>query len=478
MAIGSDFQVASNGNIRRAASPGSTAIYSVLDLHAWLQDLADDASNTGDDEISILSSNPSRLDGPRATNKPMSLNLLSTYNIDDTAAQFFNFGSISQGSGDTLYTGVKSIGSPLVASSPVYIVQNGSKLTTFWANGHIQILVKGKSGGSLIDSGDIRAYSRKYGQTYADFAANLVAGGEQPVAISTALTDWTTLSKAAALALTGIAISVADNSYDSGDGNGSKLYKGTITLSSGRTVAEAAQYLQALCDESSVTTINSELGWKYRALNAAYTPNAAAPFGIVAGGKWFVAQGWWIAGTIAGDSQKYEMISHDGTVVTNPVAAQLSIGDLVVGTRVIVGRDNGSGDFLTTEYTLNGSHGSALSVITVNEAIKTDTPTTGYIRVNGVPYTYTAFSAGAKTFTISGTLGQIFAGGTTAWVPFIDKVAASTTESSANFTYDADFTARLKARKGGASAPKQPFETTFAVTTAGGSTNAILNADE
>lgn len=475
MPIGSDFSVASNGDIRHVSG---TTIYSVQALHEWLQDLADDAASAGDDAVSILSSNPSRLDGPRDSLAPARLNLLPNFNIDADAAKYLNFGSIKQDSGATLYTGLKSIGTPLVAASPIYVVQNGSKLTTYWADGHIQIMVLAKTGGALIDAGDVRVFSRKYGQTYADFAANLAAAGEQAAAISTALTDWTTLDESTALALTGIAISVADSNHDSGDGNGSKAYKGTITLSGGRTVAEAAQYLQALCREASATTINGELGWKYRALNAAYVPNAAAPFGVIAGGKWFVAQGWWIAGALAGDSQAYEMVSHDGTRITNPVVAQLSVGDLVVGSRVMVGRDNGSGGFLTTEYTLNGSHGAALSVVTVREAIKTDTPVSGFIRVNGVPYLYSAYNAGAKTFTLTTTLGQIFADNAPTWVPFIDKVAASTTEVSANFTFNSNFTARLKARKGSSPSSKQPFETTFAVTNAGGSTNAILNADE
>lgn len=475
MAIGDDFEVQADGDIRHIA--GAT-VYTVLDLHAWLQDLADDAAPAGDDLVSILSANPSRLDGPRATDKPMVLNLLGAFNIDDTAARFLRFGSISQASGATLYTGLKSIGSPLVAGTPIYLVQNAAKLTTYWPDGHVQLVVKAKTGGALIDLGDIRAFSRKYGQTYADFAANLAAGGEQPVAISTQVTDWTTLNEAGAAALAGnVAITIGDTTQDSGDGNGSKLYKGTITLSGGITVAEAAQYLQYICREASVTTINSLEGWRYRALDASYTPNAAAPFGLVAGGKWFVAQGWWIAGALAGDSQKYQLISHDGTTITNPVVASISIGGLVVGSRVLVGRDNGSGGLVNNEYTLDGIHASGASAVVVNEAIKNDTPSTGYLRINGVPYVYTSLNRGTKTFTITGTLGVAFADNAPAWCPFLDKVAASTTETSPNFTYDASFTARVIARKGSSPA-KKPFETTFAVTSNGGSTNAILDADE
>jgi hypothetical protein len=475
MAIGDDFSIVGT-DIRHIAG---TTVYTILDLHQWLQDLADDAAASGNDNVSILTANPSKLDGPRSAIKPMLLNLLNGYNIDDTAAQFLNFGSIQQDGTNVLYTGLKSIGSPLVAASPMYVVQNNSKLTKYWPNGHIQILVKGKTGGALIDNGDVRVFSRKYGQTYGDFSANLVAGGEQPAAISTSLTDWTPLNLAAALALSSdVTITVGDHSKDTGDGNGSRLYKGTITLANGCTIAEAAQYCQAICDESSAVTINSEPGWRYRALNGAYTPNGAAPFGTVAGGKWFVERGWYIQGALAGDLQKYQMISDDDTKVTNPVVAGISIGGLTVGARILVGRDSGTG-FVTNEYTLNGATTSGGNTCVVNEAIKVDTPATGYIRVNGVPYTYTAVNAGTKTFTISGTWGQVHGNASPAWVPFIDKVAASTTETSSAYTYASDFTARLKVRKGTAGSSLQSFETTFACSSsAANGTNAIATPDE
>lgn len=482
MAIAADFTISSGGNIRHVSG---TTVYTVLDLHQWLQDLADDGSiSVAGDDVSILSANPSKLDGPRSAIKPMLLNLLNGYNIDDDAAKYLNFGSIQQDGTNVLYTGLKSIGSPLVAGSPMYVVQNAAKLTSYWPAGHIQILVKCKTAGALIDAGDVRVYSRKYGQTYGDFAANLVAGGEQPAAISTATTDWTPLNLAGALALnTKVAITTGSHFKDTGDGSGSKEYKGTITLSSGCTIAEAAQYCQAICDESSTTTVDGVLGWKFRSLgngSYGYTPNGAAPFGTVAGGKWFVAQGWYIAGALAGDLQKYQMVSHDGTTVTNPVVAGISIGGLTVGSRVLVGRSAGTASgFLDTEYTLNGATTSGGNTCVVNEAIKTDTPATGYIRVNSVPYQYTAVNSGTKTFTISGTWGQVHGNASPAWVPFIDKVAASTTETSTNYTYSADFTARLKVRKGTAGSSLQPFETTFtAASSATNGTNAIATADE
>jgi len=152
---------------------------------------------------------------------------------------------------------------------------------------------------------------------------------------------------------------------------------------------------------------------------------------------------------------------------------------LIVGSRVIVGRDNGSGGFITNEYTLNGATTSGGNTCVVREAIKVDTPATGFIRVNGVPYTYTSVVPGTKTFTISGTWGQIHADNSPTWVPFIDKIAADVTESSAPYTYSTTFTARLKARKGGTPNSKIPFETTFqAAASSTNGTNAILSPDE
>lgn len=478
MALSDDFSVVS-GNIRHVSG---TTVYSVLQLHEFLQLRASNQTPIGDDDVSMLGLNPSKLDGPRSAIKPMLLNLLNGFNIDDDAAKYINFGSVQQDGTNVLFTGLKSIGSPLVAGSPMYVVQAGAKLTSYWPSGHIQIMVKCKAGGTLIDNADVRVYSRKYGQTYGDFAANLIAGGEQPAAISTAVTDWTPLDKTSALALSSkVTITTGAHNKDTGDGSGSKEYKGTITLSGGCTIAEAAQYCQAICDESSTTTVDGVLGWKFRSLGDGaygYTPNGAAPFGTVAGGKWFVAQGWYIAGALGADLQKYQMVSHDGTTVTNPISAQIEITGTVAGVSVIVGRDNGSGGWITNEYTLAGATTSGGNTCVMNEAIKADTPDTGYLRVNGVPYAYTAINRATKTFTISGTWGQIHASASPAWCPFIDTTAAGASVSSSTFTKAGVFTARVKARKGASPNSLQEAVATFTVDSGTASYGVIMNPDE
>ena len=479
MPIQDDFQISTTGDIRRQAG-ASTTVYSVLDLHAWLQDLADDAAASGNDLVDILAPNPSRLDGPRDAAVASRLNLLTSgaisFNLDDTAAQFINFGSIKQQSAAVQYSGLKTIGG-IVAASPVYVVQNGSKLTTFWSNGHIQILVKVRTGGTLIDSGNVTAFSRKWGQTYSHFDVNLAAGGESNAALSTALDSNIVLTEAnAALLSSKVTVAFGDTTQDLGNGNGSKLYKGTITLSGGCTLQEAYQYLQYLTRENSAATLNSIPGWRYRVLNAAYTEIPSAPFGTFAGGTFFVAQGWWLTGVLAAEATKYQLIAHDGTTQVPPTLIGITVGNLVAGDRVLVARENGSGAILKDEYTPVAASAGATSLQVV-ESIKTDTPSSGVIRIKNLRYTYTAFNAGTKTFTgLSPALASNIVTADDVFVPFIDKVAASTSESQ-TFIYSANFTARVDVRNGSGVSPIIPFNTLLSVTSAGASVNASRNSD-
>lgn len=477
MPLADDFSISATGDIRWVSG---TTVYSVLDLHAWLQDLADDAVATGNDLLDILAPNPSKLDGPRDAAVASRLNLLTSgsvaFNLDDTAAQYINFGSIKQAAGAVQYSGLKTIGG-IVAASPVYVVQNGNKLTKFWANGHIQILVKVKTANALIDSGNVTAFSRKWGQTYSHFDVNLAAGGESNAALATALDSNVVLTEAnAALLSSKVMVTFGDTNQDLGNGNGSKLYKGTIALSGGCTLQEAYQYLQYLTRENSTATLNSIPGWRYRVLNSAYTEIPAAPFGTFAGGTFFVAQGWWVTGVLAAEATKYQLIAHDGTTQVPPTLIGITVGNLVAGDRVLAARADGSGNVLKDEYTPVAASAGATS-LTVVESIKTDTPTSGVIRIKGLRYTYSAFNAGSKTFTgLSPALASNIVTADDVFVPFIDKVAAGTSEN-VTFIYSSNFTARVDVRNGSGGSPIIPFNTSLSVTSAGGSVNASRNSD-
>lgn len=477
MAIDADFSISTTGDIRHVSG---TTVYSVLDLHAWLQDLADDAAASGNDLLDILAPNPSKLDGPRDAAVASRLNLLTSgsvaFNIDDDAAKYINFGSIKQDGTNVQYSGLKTIGG-IVAASPVYVVQNGSKLTSFWSNGHIQILVKVKTGGSLIDFGNVTAFSRKWGQTYSHFDVNLAAGGETSAALTTALDPAITLTEVQAAALsTKVTITFGDTTQDLNNGNGPKLYKGTIALSGGCTLQEAYQYLQYLTRESSAATLNSIPGWRYRVLNSAYTEIASAPFGTFAGGKFFVAQGWWVTGVLVAEATNYQLIAHDGTTQIPPIFATITVGNLVSGDRVLVARDDGTGNILKDEYTPVAASTGATSLQIV-ESIKADTPASGVIRIKGKRYTYASYTAGTKTFnTLSPALVENIVTADDVFVPYID-IATTTTSESSSFTYSSNFACRVDVRNGSGVSPIIPFTTTISVTSAGASVNASRNSD-
>jgi len=476
MAIFDDFSVSTTGDIRHTSG---TVIYSVLELHAWLQDLADDAVASGNDLLDILAPNPSKLDGPRDAAVASRLNLLTSgsvaFNIDDTAAQYINFGSIKQANSDVQYSGLKTIGG-IVAASPVYVVQNGSKITKFWSDGHIQVLVKVKTAGAFIDSGNVTAFSRKWGQTYSHFDANLAAGGENNAALSTALDSNIVLSEAnAALLSTKVTVTFGDTNLDLGNGNGSKAYKGTIALSGGCTLQEAYQYLQYLTRETSTATLNSIPGWRYRVLNAAYTEIPAAPFGTFAGGTFFVARGWALTGVLAGESTRYQLIAHDGTSQVPPTLVSITVGNLVSGDRVLVARDSG-GAILKDEYTPVAASSGA-TALTIVESIKTDTPASGVIRIKGVRYTYTSFNAGTKTFLgLSPALTSNIVTADDVFVPYID-IATTSVSEGVSFIFASNFTARVDVRRGSGGSPIIPFTTSLSVTNAGASVNASRNLD-
>jgi hypothetical protein len=492
----STFSVAANGNLRQSAAfvPGTSVRHSTLELHAFLQDLADNPTTVGDDLVSILGSNPSELAGKRNVNRPAALTLLPTLNIDDATSQWFQFGSLEQNAGADLYTGLKVIGS-LVASSPIYILQNNAKLTKYWADADVntsfQILVKAKSANVLIDSGNITVYSRKYGQSYSHFDAALAAGGEQAAALATSLDGninvavmtpaiaasyfSTAIGGTAAPGTQRITLAYANTTQDLGGGQGALLHRGTITLNGTISLAQAYQALMWATSESSPITFNAIPGFRYRMLpGQTYPENIAAPFGAFAGGRWFVARGWWLTGVQIADSRNYQLLSDNGTVQTPPTSVAVQIGGVSVGDYVLVARDNGGGGILTSEYTVSAA--AAATTVTV-PSLKADTPATGVIRIAGDRYTYTSWSG----TTVSGLSPAIRAGGYTgaaAFIPLIDTVAAATPINSSVFQFTTPFTCRFRVRNGTGGSAIVPFESTLSVTETGGSGTAVRNADE
>lgn len=172
MAIADDFSVDTSGNIRYT---GSGANYTVLELHRFLGALADDAQASGNDLVDITTDTPS----DRSTDQIITLN--SPFNIDDTAARHLYDGSVTQDGGDTVYSGLRVLGS-VVSGTELMIVQDGKVLPAYWGTGInpdsannviMRLLVKSREGGADIDGKRILVRAHELGDQYREFSVTL-----------------------------------------------------------------------------------------------------------------------------------------------------------------------------------------------------------------------------------------------------------------------------------------------------------------
>ena len=182
MAIGDDFAIAVDGDITHVS--GSTN-YTVLAFHRWLQDLADDAAASGDDNMDITESTPS----DRSTDNIITL--LSPYNIDDDAAENLYDGSIIQKDGDEIYDGLLVLAP---AGTHLEIVQDGALITpNFWTTTYNpdapngishRFMVKVRTAAADIDGRRLITQTREFNSVYSEFSINGTARGNNVSALA------------------------------------------------------------------------------------------------------------------------------------------------------------------------------------------------------------------------------------------------------------------------------------------------------
>lgn len=276
MAIADDFSVAVNGDIRYT---GTTTNYTVLELHRFLQDLADNSSSSGDDLLDITDTNPSS----RSTDQIITLN--TPYNIDDTAAQHLYDGSITQSGGDVVYSGLQVIGSVFSPTTELQIVQNNTLLTNYWGTGLntgdgslLRIVIKSRTGGADIDGKRIRVQARELGDGYAEFEATLGQG--QSVAAISTQQDLNNQTAAGTIAGWSSITNVEGyQTIDLNNGNGAQPYysqwnKGSQSLND---LYERTKWIQRRGTAQAIHGINGEL---FRGIthSFAYDNEAGGPF--------------------------------------------------------------------------------------------------------------------------------------------------------------------------------------------------------
>jgi hypothetical protein len=260
MAIADTFSVDISGNIRRTGNAHlgvAPEYYTVLQLHRWLQDLADNQTESGNDFVSIVRTNPS----DRSTDNIVEL--IAPYNIDDDASEYLYDGSIIQHSGNTFYDGIVNFGN----TTYIQIVQNGALIANdFWnSNGGLnssvalgishRFLIKTRTGGTDIDSRRLLGLSREYGNTYSEFSINGTSRGNNVLALSQSTDLNNDTSVATVSGYSNITnISGGYNTIDLNNGDGPQPYYSKWNTSS-RPINDFYEYAKYLTRRGTASTL-------------------------------------------------------------------------------------------------------------------------------------------------------------------------------------------------------------------------------
>ncbi len=566
MSIGTDFEIQSDKDIRyigAAHGASGAGYYSVLELHRWLQSLADDASSSGDDLMDMSKDTPSE----RAYDTIITLQ--NGYNIDATAAEHLYGGSIIQDGGDEVYDGVQVIAG---AGAHVEVIQNGALVANdFWNSTPFGASAKGlnpdtangisqrfiflvRTGGADIDGRRLLLQTREFGYTYSEFKINGTSRGVNVAALvyaddlnndtaSGTVAGWSDVTN----------LSEGYNGIDANADSTSEYYYSKWDKGS-RTIGQLYERLKYLTRRGTSETLYGLNGELFRGITheVNLTTPRAGTFSAYEAVSWAGGTGQMLAINSAAAGTKLWLQLLTGVAPTNgqtitggtsgatttcsgsPVERTLSFpfcglstGSAIIGAyglgieasdlsvsdkvfdltntlisppnqvtfnvnglisageadSVLVGPADGGGALDTTQFTLNGAlTGAAVTSVVVNEAIPADTPSSGTLRIvraNGAhsKHAYSAYNAGTKTFTITSHnfSSNNAANGAGAYLTYIDKVAAASTEGFTTiFSSTRDLFVRVR---NGGSSPIKSFETLAQLTSTGGSVTAIRTSD-
>ena len=202
----------------------------------------------------------------------------------------------------------------------------------------------------------------------------------------------------------------------------------------GRTLAQVYEYFKYVCQAGSgfdmYTVVSGVItildGEEYIIAYTGYTPSKAAPFATFAGGKLFGAQGIWVEGMAAG--QSYTFKDSNGALRDPYASIIISITNTLSGDRISVFRTL-AGVIKKDLYTKTTQAVNQTTIV-VNEAIATDTPASGVIRIVDVSestehrYRYASWSGSTFTLVTDAGDGTVTTAGSPGATQLIDSVGA------------------------------------------------------
>ena len=312
----------------------------VLELHRWLQDLADDASSVNDDFMDITRDTP--------TDKSFDtiINLINGFTLDTAfttpANEYIYGGSIIQGGGTDIWDGVA-----VVANRGCYVdvIQAGARLTgDFWnstPNGETfrginfdaatgksaQFMVKVRTAGADLDTKRLLFQTREWGKTYSEFKIPGTGRGVNTVPLTYAndLNNTTLIGALVSAPFTTVVnLTAGYNAIDvNNDGTNefyySKWDRGTTTIN------QFYEYLKYLTRRTASATLYGVVGELFRGITHSVTYTAQAGGNFTQGGTALS----WGTGVTAGTGAI--LADNDGGT-TGTLYIQLLTGAVPTGT--------------------------------------------------------------------------------------------------------------------------------------------------
>jgi hypothetical protein len=280
-----------------------------LELHRWLQDLADDQASALDDFMDITRDTP--------TDKSFDtiINLINGYALDEAyttkASEYIYGGSIIQGGGTDIWDGVAVVANP---GCYVDVIQAGARVTTdFWNNTpngasyrglnpdtatgkSTQFMLKVRTAGSDIDGKRVLFQTREWFKTYSEFKIPGTGRGVNVVPLTYAADLNNTTASATVSGWTTITNLTAGYNQIDMDNNGSLESYYSQWNRDTFTIKQFYERMKYLTGRTNVTTIYGVPGELFRGITHSVTYTAQAGGTFVQGG----ASLTWGSGTTAG----------------------------------------------------------------------------------------------------------------------------------------------------------------------------------
>jgi hypothetical protein len=269
----------------------------VLEMHRWLQDLADDASSINDDFMDITRDTP--------TDKSFDtiINLINSYTLDTAYAtpadEYIYGGSIIQGGGTDIWDGVAVVAN---AGCYVDVIQSGARLTNdFWnqtPNGNTyrginpdattgksaQFMVRVRTAGADLDGKRLLFQTREWLKTYSEFRIPGTGRGVNVVPLTYASDLNNTTASGTVAAWTGITnLTAGYNAIDVNNDGSNEFYYSKWDRST-YTINQFYERMKYLTRRTETTTLYGVAGEVFRGITHAVTYTAQAGGNFTQGG--------------------------------------------------------------------------------------------------------------------------------------------------------------------------------------------------